>query len=194
MVHFITYLLFLSGIKNRTNSNAIQLVLTLLPTIKMVALILNTNDFEVALSNMEAFAKGIFSGQDETQRLKLFEKLQNLSQLYISGLKSTPNKFQVESQRKMELPDEIWLKVIQYLPTNDMFENFALACKRLKNLTEDIRAVKYLQLCKINTDVKFEKALKVVKRSRGIKELKITKSENQYANHPEYYRSFWRLI
>ena len=95
MVHIITYLLFLSGVRKPlpyTNSNAIQLVLILFPTIKMAALILNTNDFEVALSNMEAFAKGIFSGQDETQRLKLFEKLQNLSQFYISGLKSTPKK------------------------------------------------------------------------------------------------------
>ena len=143
----------------------------------MVALILNTNDFEVALSNMEAFAKGIFSGQDEAQRLKLFEKIQNLSQFYISGLKSPPNKFQVESQ----LPDEILLKIIQYLPTKDMFEHFALTCKRLKNLTKDTRAVKYLQLCKINTDVKFEKALKVVKRSRGIKEFKIIKSGKQHA-------------
>ena len=35
----------------------------------MVVVILNINDFEVALNNMEAFAKVIFSGQDETQRL-----------------------------------------------------------------------------------------------------------------------------
>ena len=37
---------------------------------------------------------------------------------------------EVNASRKVELPDEIWLKIIQNLPTKDLFANFALSCKK----------------------------------------------------------------
>ena len=45
----------------------------------MADLILNPSHFDVALENMETFAKEIFCGQNNIQKMKLFEKLQNLS-------------------------------------------------------------------------------------------------------------------
>ena len=72
-------------------------------------------------------------------------------------------------------PDEIWLKIIQYLPTKDVFRNFALTCKRFNNLTQDSSAVKYLQLSAIDTWQKFEKVSQLISKSKSLVEFKIDK-------------------
>ena len=77
-------------------------------------------------------------------------------------------------------PDEIWLKIIQYLPTKDVFRNFALICKRFNNLTQDSSAVKYLQLTAIDTWQKFENVSKLISITKYLVELKINKGWDFY--------------
>ena len=89
---------------------------------------------------------------------------------------------ELNSLREIDLPDEIWIKIIQYLPTKDMFGSFALACKKFNNHTQDSMAVKYLQLQKINNVVMFVNVLKTIKRSKGIVELKMNRFIRSYAN------------
>ena len=73
----------------------------------------------------------------------------------------------------VDLPDEIWLKIIQYLPTKDIFGSFALVHKKFDNLTRDSSAVKYLQLRAIDTWSKFESVSKVIAKSKSLIKLKI---------------------
>ena len=80
-------------------------------------------------------------------------------------------------------PNEIWLKVIQYLPTKDVFRNFALICKRFNNLTQDSGAVKYLQLTAIDTWQKFENVSKLISITKYLVELKINKGWDFYSDN-----------
>ena len=76
----------------------------------MEALFLNPKYFDSALDIIEAFAKEIFSGKDEIQKLKLSERLKNL--LNLNDLEKSTELMQnleVNASRKVELPDEIWL-------------------------------------------------------------------------------------
>ena len=104
----------------------------------MEALFLNPKSFELALDTIETFAKEIFSGKDEIQKLKLSQRLKNL--LKLNNLEKSTELMQnleVNASRKVELPDEIWLKIIQNLPTKDLFANFALSCKKFHNLSQE---------------------------------------------------------
>ena len=149
----------------------------------MEALLSNSRSFDFALDIIETFVKEIFSGRNENQKFKLCQKLQNLLSFH------SPNKdfnssqdLELNSSRKVNLPDEIWLKIIQYLPTKDAFGSFALSCKRFNCLTEDPKAVKYLKMSKIDNDFKFENVMKVVERLNGIVELKINKALGHFVD------------
>ena len=68
--------------------------------------------------------------------LELFQRLRNLPNSIVPKESSKPEQdLELNSPRKVDLPDEIWLKIIQNLPTEDMFGSFALACKKFNNLT-----------------------------------------------------------
>ena len=149
------------------------------PHFKMEALFLDPKYFDSALDIIEAFAKEIFSGNNEIQKFKLSERLKCL--LNINAPEKSCNPLQtleVKSSTQAELPDEIWLKIIQYLPTKDLFENFALSCKKLHNLSQDSKAIKSLLLNNINTWSKYESVTKVISKSKGLVQLISIQSED----------------
>ena len=111
------------------------------------------------------------------------QRFRNLQKFSVPKESSNSEQdMELNSVRKVDLPDEIWLKIIQNLPTEDMFGSFALACKSFNNLTQDSMAVKFLQLEKIDNVVMLVNALKIMKRSKGIVELKMKKFIDEYAN------------
>ena len=112
---------------------------------------------------------------------KLFQKLQNLPKFCVP--EETSNSEQVlelDSPRKVDLPDEIWLKIIQKLPTEDMFGCFALACKKFHNLSQDSMAVKFLQLNRIDNGLMLVNVREAIKRQKGILELIIKEGIGNY--------------
>ena len=142
----------------------------------MESLFLNPKNFDSVLNIIENFAKEIFSGNDENQKFKLSKKLQNL--LDLNHLEKRINSVQnldINSSGNAGLPDEIWLKIIQYLPTKAVFGNFALTCKKLNNLTQDSSAIKYLKVETINTWPEYESVSKIISNSKALVELKILK-------------------
>ena len=149
----------------------------------MEALLTNSRSFDFALDILETFVKEIFSGRNENQKFKLCQKLQNLLSFHDPDKKIKHSQdLEVNSSRKVNLPDEIWLKIIQFLPTKDVFGSFALCCKKFHTLTQDPKAVKFLKLSKIDNEFKFENVMKVVERLNGIVELKINKEVGYYSD------------
>ena len=71
------------------------------------------------------------------------------------------------------LPNELWFKIMNYLPTKDLFGTFALVNKKFYTLSLDPNAVKYLQLDDIVTHYEFEDVKGIVRRYKHIVELSI---------------------
>ena len=144
---------------------------------------LASKDFEKVLEFYEKFSKSvIFQGNDE-QESKLFEMFAKMSELRKThNVKKRSNKQEhalVAKKPKLDLieipkiPDEIWLKILNFLGSKDIFSNFALVCKKFHNLSLDSRAMKYMNLYEISTSEKYQNAMKVLKRSKNLQEVKI---------------------
>ena len=68
----------------------------------------------------------------------------------IGPIENDENHPKVDSGKIGTLPEEIWLKIMNYLKTKDLFLNFGLVNKFFNGLTLDSRAVKYLKLADID--------------------------------------------
>jgi len=76
--------------------------------------------------------------------------------------------------KNIALPNELWFKIMNYLPTKDLFGTFALVNKKFYTLSLDPNAVKYLQLDDIVHHYDFEDHIKgIVRRYKHIVELSI---------------------
>ena len=131
---------------------------------------------ENLFDNFENLVQQVFSNADEKANfLKKFEKFKatckkrsiELSENDVSRGKKLKLKI------RTQVPNEIWLKIMKYLPSKDCFGSFALVNKHFHGLTLDPSALKYLQIGDIKNDLHFEKLMKVVKRSKNLKEFAI---------------------
>ena len=79
---------------------------------------------------------------------------------------------------------------MNYLKTKDLFLNFGLVNKFFYGLTLDSRAVKYLELIDIDSETKYNQVLKVIKRSKHLKEIQI-----EFEGSKKFRReTFWKKI
>ena len=121
------------------------------------------NDFKTVIKAIQKFAKDIFDGKDEDQKKDLRENLLELVEdsgipkpaLPVNILKrpieiknepvkqNVAKKSKHDSGRKAEVPYDIWLKIMNYLDTKDLFKNFNLACRKFNFMSMDSNAVKY---------------------------------------------------
>ena len=67
----------------------------------------------------------------------------------------------------------VWLKIMSYIKTKDLYHNVALVCKHFHNLSEDGDAVKFLEVTNISNNKLFRKVQKILKQSKSLKGLKI---------------------
>ena len=83
-------------------------------------------------------------------------------------------EIQVDKKRKLNpkeinsVPDEIWLKILNFLDQKTIFANFALVCKKFHELTLDSGAVKDIKLFNINDTINYQKSVKVLRRSKNL--------------------------
>ena len=139
-------------------------------------------DFDNAADEIYKFSKEVFAGNDEKKKSHLLESIKYLMNPN-SSLKRPLEDVDIDSEAKRiklmapKVPNEIWMKIMSYLKTRDMFGKFALVNKHFHGLTLDPSAVKYLHIAEVRnktrSKVLFKKWMKIVKRSRTLKELKI---------------------
>ena len=135
----------------------------------MADLTLDFNHVDLALTNIDNFVKDIFSGNDEGQKLKVLKKLKDLPKLYKlakppvvkrtatigNNIEPVPSK-KPKMDFETKIPDEIWLRIIQNLSTNDLLGKFALVNKRFNSLTKDLSLFKSFHLNGLSDNSKID--------------------------------------
>ena len=170
-------------------------------------------DQDSVLRGIQKFAKDIFSGNDEVAKKKLCKDLHEITKICHCSNKVKKNKNQTlmggkrltnfendlksSKKKKLEckkLPNELWLKIMNYLNTKDLMTNMALVCKTFNSLTKDVN---YLELKEI-TELKFESAIKLLKTTTHLKAIRISTRFTSYLrNHAwisEDKRNFMKLL
>ena len=106
---------------------------------------MNQDNFQVCIENFKKFVNKVFSGGNPNQKAILLKECQNVVKIAQESKKSNMEAvefFPDEEMIKTELPNEIWLKIIGFLETKDVFGNFALVCKRFNSLILQPTAIK----------------------------------------------------
>lgn len=114
-------------------------------------MVVGTNEVLLQKNEQRALLKRSIKGSEQRKKAKL-----------------TPIK-----GKNIALPNELWFKIMNYLPTKDLFGTFALVNKKFYTLSLDPNAVKYLQLDDIVTHYEFEDVKGIVRRYKHIVELSI---------------------
>ena len=84
----------------------------------------------------------------------------------------------------MDLPNEIWMKILSFLPTHDILKNFNLTCKHFYSLATNPCAIKCLNLKLENAkdSSQYQKIVKVLQRSKTLNKL-IIEGQGRNMNH-----------
>ena len=143
---------------------------------------LKSCDFELALKVMDKFVENVLVGTDKHQKTRLLEKFKRYQELSELLVKEEENDIQNQNNTEINVPDEIWLKIMRFLNYKDVFQNLCLVNKHFSNLTHDSSAIKSIDLMKVYDETKLQKKLNVLKRSRNICHVTVTEFGNS-TNH-----------
>ena len=155
------------------------------------------NDYLKVIKGMQKFVNDIAKGNNrdlQDDLLKNLQKFVKVAQLSVHSkanevqkrskryeneaahIDSAQNKTKLEIKRKFELPDEVWLKIIRYLKTKDLFSNFGLVSKHFNNLTKDPNILIYLELkdfITFKTEKHKNEMIKFLNNAKKLTEIKI---------------------
>ena len=82
----------------------------------------------------------------------------------------------IDSARRIELPNEIWLKIINFMKTKDLFLNFSLVCKYFNSLAKNFKTLEHLEIPRISHKTQYATILKHLKESKRLKEISFSDS------------------
>ena len=152
----------------------------------MPNLIIDPSDLDHSIENMEQFIQEILERNENSEKRRLFEEFHRFSKL----LQSIPNQLHSKQPKNIgnepldlttksnaksyqDIPNEIWFKIINVMPTKDVFGNFAKVNKHFHTLTLDPASTKYMQLenVKCNGNLKLSGVLAILRRSKMLIEL-----------------------
>ena len=138
----------------------------------------------VLVETIEELCNEVLSKNDG-QRALLMQKLENILKTNQKRPMEPMEDSNLRKKAKLDLvegntalPNELWLKIMNYLPTKALFRTFALVNKKFYSLTLDPKAVKYLQLHGIHAE-EFEGAKAISRRYKHIVELSIDATYNR---------------
>ena len=117
------------------------------------------------------------------------QKLQTFAEMLVEEPKINPlkkrsfetsqpvpdKKLKLSPSPLMDLPNEIWMKILSFLPTYDILKNFNLTCKHFHSLAINPCSIKSLQLKLENAkdSSQYQEIVNVLKRSKTLSKLSI---------------------
>ena len=96
------------------------------------------NKLDLTMEEDKGKKKEILVEKPKTSPLKK-RRFKTTEQVPDKKLKRSPSPL-------MDLPNEIWMKILTFLPTYDILKNFNLTCKHFHSLATNPCAIKSLQL------------------------------------------------
>ena len=164
------------------------------------------NDQELAMKGIHKFVKDIYNGNDEEAKKKLRENLHEITEIcQISNDKTKPktsisrkrpetfeneiDEIQISKKNRLEckkLPNEIWLKILNYLNTQDLLTNMALVSKNFNNLTKEVKFLEFKDI----TELEVNSVIKLLKNFKHLKE--VTVATRSKAKDPQIMNQILR--
>ena len=86
----------------------------------------------------------------------------------------------VKLDRKVDLPDEIWMKIMGYVKSFDLFQNVSLVCKHFYNIHRD--AVKYVAMKSVDNKKNHQNAINTLLQCKSLKMFEIDVVVRKYSN------------
>ena len=105
----------------------------------------------------------------------------------MSGNTDVQKRVKLDPNRRVELPDEIWMKIMSYVKSMHLFLNVSLVCKRFYNIHRS--AIKYLKVECVRNKKKFQSAIKVLAQCKSLKAFEIQYAH--YENHNWQSKTFY---
>ena len=143
-------------------------------------------DFDFCIGYFEKFVKHIVSGSENVKKDALVKKLHQFLDMTTSATTKSGNskkvprpqiiensiekRIRLDPKRGVELPNELWVKIMNCLPTKNIFNSFGLVCKRFHDLTSETR---YLEIKGVNYVSHLKESEKVLILAKTILQLKI---------------------
>ena len=124
--------------------------------------------------------------QNFTETLFEEPKVNDLKKRSLESSDQVPEKkLKLSPSPLMNLPNEIWMKILSYLPTHDILKNFNLTCKKFHSLAINPSTIKSLKLKleNIKESAQYQEIVKVLTRSKALNELVIRGSGHGRMNH-----------
>ena len=142
---------------------------------------LNSKQKEI-VQNFENLVKEVFEPNNQSPKclkVELINKVENILAICKQNLHEEPEEAMFIEDAKDDdspkLPNELWMKILTYLPTKKIFRNFALVNKHFHGLTLDPSAIKYIQIKAVDYH-QVDKMTVALKRCKNLKELSIIKN------------------
>ena len=128
------------------------------------------NDFNKTLYGVDKFVKEVLNGRNSYEKRKISEKIHQLYELCRSSKKRKVESILSKTDVTGKVPNEIWMKIIGYLKTKDVFLGFGQVSKRFNDLTHDPTAIKSFEF--VNEDYEdTQEALKILRRLKSLKRI-----------------------
>ena len=134
-------------------------------------------NFQSKLEEFAVFTEAVFQGDNESYKTQLLGKVGHFFRKGIDSFLPTSklgflNKKAKKQKVKIDLPDELWIKILGYMKNHDVFQNFALTCKHFNNLSLDPSIIKSLHLSNVD-EIDQEYVIKVLQRSKFMTKIEI---------------------
>ena len=136
----------------------------------------NLKFIDNTVDNFENFVQEILTGDDGDQknhlmkRLQKFAKFQNISKRQLDSEPIESHQLNKKLKRSnVKLPNEIWIKIMNYLSTKDLITNMALVCKNFNNLTKEVKFLEFNDI----TELEVESVIKLLKNFKHLKEVTV---------------------
>ena len=134
---------------------------------------------EIVFNHFEHLVKEIYSCGDKIQKTELTKRLNSFLKICQNARKRRPTsnldsecdkkKIKLDKvEKKVVLPNELWTKIMNYLPSKDIFGSLCLVNKHFYQLSLDPSSITHLQIENIDTEDTSKKAVNVLKRCKKL--------------------------